>query len=542
MATNYPGSLDSYTAKTDGVDVIMAAHVNNMQDAIVAVETELGSNPKGAFTSVAAAIAAKVSKAGDTMTGNLAMSGFKVTGLGAPAADGDAATKAYVDATAQGLDVKGSVRAATSANITLSGLQTIDGIALSANDRVLVKDQSTASQNGIYLAASGAWTRAADADSSADVSAGMYVFVEEGTVNADSGFVLTTNNPITLGSTSLAFTQFTGTGQITAGNGLIKVGNTLDVGAGDGLSAMSDSIELALDGTTLSKSGAGLKVNAGGINNAEINAAAGIASTKLADWSADRNANGNKLINLAMPAASGDAATKGYVDGHANMPTSGQKSALVGSKGTPSAGNKYVTETDPAVDGARVRFLDDFFTDKDPRWTLSGTGGTYTQNVEVNGTGTLATGATTSNKAQLSFNGKRMTEKVKSPRVNTRAKLSATTEVSAVMAGLYNDDDNLVEILYDVSGSPGNFKYRTKSGGTETLVDSGLAADTSYHRFLINVDNGTSDVKFFIDNVNQQTINTNVPTALMEPRIGVTTKENADKQMTVDFFLLHADR
>lgn len=142
----------------------------------------------------------------------------------------DAYTKTEVDGLVTGLDFKQSVRVATTANITLSGTQTIDGVSVVAGNRVLVKDQSTASQNGIYVVAAGAWSRSTDADNSpaGEVTAGMYCFVEEGTVNADSGWVLTTNDAITLGSTSLAFAQFNGLGQITAGTGLTKTGNTLN--------------------------------------------------------------------------------------------------------------------------------------------------------------------------------------------------------------------------------------------------------------------------------------------------------------------------
>ena len=151
---------------------------------------------------------------------------------------------AAVDAARSGLDVKASVRAATTANITLSAVQTIDGVTLVAGDRVLVKDQTTASQNGIYVVSASAWTRATDADTSAKVTSGMFTFVEEGTTNADSGWVLTTNNTITLDTTSLAFAQFSGAGQITAGNGLTKTGNTLNVGAGTGIVANADDIAL----------------------------------------------------------------------------------------------------------------------------------------------------------------------------------------------------------------------------------------------------------------------------------------------------------
>ena len=178
-------------------------------------------------------------------TATVSLNAQKIGNLADPTAAQDAATKAYVDATRQGLDVKDSVRAATTANITLSAPQTVDGVALVAGDRVLVKDQSTASANGIYVVAAGAWTRATDADSSVKVTPGMFTFVEEGTANADSGWVLTTNSPVTLGTTSLAFTQFSGAGQVTAGAGLTKTGSTLDVGAGTGIQVNADDIALA---------------------------------------------------------------------------------------------------------------------------------------------------------------------------------------------------------------------------------------------------------------------------------------------------------
>jgi phage-related tail fiber protein len=179
----------------------------------------------------------------------------KLTNLTDPTNAQDAATKAYVDAARSGLDVKASVRATTTANITLSGTQTIDGVVLIAGDRVLVKDQSTGSQNGIYVVVSGgAWTRATDADTSTEVTPGMFTFVEEGTVNADSGWVLSTNSTITLGTTSLAFAQFSGAGQITAGDGLTKTGNQFDVvtASATRIVVSADSIDLATTGVSAS--------------------------------------------------------------------------------------------------------------------------------------------------------------------------------------------------------------------------------------------------------------------------------------------------
>ena len=164
----------------------------------------------------------------------------------------DAATKAYVDAVKQALDIKDSVRVATTADITISTAlnvgDTIDGVTLADGDRVLVKDQSTASQNGIYVAGSSP-VRSADANTSAEVTSGMFCFVEEGTVNGDNGFVLTTNDPITLDTTNLTFAQFSGAGQIIAGDALSKSGNTLNVND-DNITLEVNSDSLRIKGIT----------------------------------------------------------------------------------------------------------------------------------------------------------------------------------------------------------------------------------------------------------------------------------------------------
>jgi uncharacterized protein YjbI with pentapeptide repeats len=176
----------------------------------------------------------KLALAGGTMTGAIAMGTNKITGLGTPTDGTDAATKNYVDSAAQGIDWKASVRAATTAAVTLaSDLEngdTLDGVTLATGDRVLVKNQSTGSENGIYVVkASGAPDRSTDADTGAELTSNFAVFVEEGTVNSDQGYTLTNNGSITIGTTALTFTQFTGLGQIIAGTGLDKTGNTLDI-------------------------------------------------------------------------------------------------------------------------------------------------------------------------------------------------------------------------------------------------------------------------------------------------------------------------
>jgi hypothetical protein len=175
---------------------------------------------------------------------DIALGGYRLTGLADPQGAQDAVTKAYVDLVVQGLEPKQSVRAASTANIaTLSGPMTLDGVSLVAGDRVLVKDQTAATQNGIYVVAAGAWARSTDADVWGELVS-AYVFVESGTVNADMGYLSTVDPGGALGTTAVTFVQFTGAGQILAGAGLTKSGNTLDVGAGTGIAVAADTVGL----------------------------------------------------------------------------------------------------------------------------------------------------------------------------------------------------------------------------------------------------------------------------------------------------------
>ncbi len=189
-----------------------------------------------------------------------------------PTADAHFATKGYVDSVSEGLDVKQSCKVATTANITLSGTQTIDGVAVSADERVLVKNQSTASQNGIYLCKASSWVRADDLAAGAD-AAGAFTFVEQGSTNADIGFVCTTNKgSASVGSDSLAFSTFSSSGNVTAGNGLDKSGNELsvDLKANGGL--VIESTEVAVDLAASSITGT-LAISDGGTGATSASAA-----------------------------------------------------------------------------------------------------------------------------------------------------------------------------------------------------------------------------------------------------------------------------
>jgi len=207
----------------------------------VGMFTKLTVNAKGLVT--AATTATFNDLAAPTL--DVSWGGYKITNLADPVSLQDAATKNYVDSVAQGLDVKASVKVATTANITLSGTQTIDGITVSAGDRVLVKNQSTASQNGIYVASASAWSRSSDMDVWAELVS-AFTFVEQGTTQADTGWVCTVDAGGTLGTTAIAFSQFSGAGAYSAGNGLSLTGNTFSVQA---------------NGTSLDVSASGVRIN-----------------------------------------------------------------------------------------------------------------------------------------------------------------------------------------------------------------------------------------------------------------------------------------
>lgn len=216
-------------------------------------------------------------------TGTVDVGSARITSVDTPTQDSDAATKAYVDSVSQGLDIKESVRVATTAELTVTAsngpgtppsvgktltgpteVLVIDGVTLSLGDRVLVKDQDDGTpglsvDNGIYtvttlgVGGSVAWvlTRAEDADgetlnSDSEVTAGMFTFVSEGTDNANNGYVLSTNDTITLETTALTFTQFSGAGSVIAGDGLTKDGNTLDVvGTANRITVSADAVDIA---------------------------------------------------------------------------------------------------------------------------------------------------------------------------------------------------------------------------------------------------------------------------------------------------------
>lgn len=174
---------------------------------------------------------------------------------------GHAVNKGQLDAVAAsaatGTSIKDPVRAATTANITLSAAQTIDGVSVVAGNRVLVKDQSTGANNGIYVVAAGAWSRATDMDATGEVLPGTLVYVTEGTANGDKQFALTSDAAITVGTTAQTWGQITGSGtSYSGGAGLVLSGSTFDVGAGTGISVAADAV--SIDTTVVARKVSGI--------------------------------------------------------------------------------------------------------------------------------------------------------------------------------------------------------------------------------------------------------------------------------------------
>ena len=234
-------------------------------------------------------------------TGSVSLNSQTITNLADPVNASDAATKSFVEATSQGLDVKDSCVAATTANITISTAlnngDTLDGVTLSTNDRVLVKDQSTASENGIYVVGSSP-ARAADLAAGAD-AAGFFTFVEQGSVNADNGFVCTSNKgSAVVGTNNLTIAQFSGAGQVTAGDGLDKSGNTLSVDLKSNGGLVIESTEIAVDLAASSITGT-LAISDGGTGATSASAARTALGLAIGT---DVEAHSDKLTELATMA------------------------------------------------------------------------------------------------------------------------------------------------------------------------------------------------------------------------------------------------
>lgn len=231
-------------------------------------------------------------------TASVSLNSQKITNLANGTSASDAATVGQVQAASNGLDVKSSVRAATlGSNVTiataLTPSSTLDGVTLADGDRVLVKDQSDPIENGIYVVGSTP-ARASDADGAGELSGGSFVFVEQGTVNADTGWVVTSNGSLTPGTDANVWAVFSRAGELVAGSGLTKTGATL-----------------AVDSTVARTTGATFT---GPVEASHATSPAYKVSTGHGSGAAfDANGEG-KIIGVVDPTSAQDAATKAYVD------------------------------------------------------------------------------------------------------------------------------------------------------------------------------------------------------------------------------------
>ncbi len=254
-----------------------------------------------------------------------------LTSIPTPTNPTDPANKSYVDALSQGLNIKPSALVATTANITLSGEQTIDGVLTSASI-VLVRNQTTASQNGLYTSASGAWSRIAAMNTWAQVP-GAFTFVEQGTVNADTGWVCTSAAGGTLGTTAIAWSKFsTAGGSLVASNNLSDLGSAATARTNLGLGALatlaSITSSLISDATT-----AGLALLTA-VSVAAQRTALGLGSAALLTAGTAAN-NAVQLDGSAkLPAVDGSALT--------NLPSTGGITSL-GTQSTPSGTSQSLT-------------------------------------------------------------------------------------------------------------------------------------------------------------------------------------------------------
>jgi hypothetical protein len=235
------------------------------------------------------------------------MGGFKLTSVAAPTSGSDAANKSYVDSVAEGLKPKTAARAATTANIViataLNSGDVIDGVTLANGDRVLVKDQTAAEANGIYIVGATP-ARSTDFDSLSPIDEinGALVAIQEGTANAGKVFVQQGTVAV-LDTDPINFVFFNSSASLVGGDGITVSGNNVSVDHdGEGLQFVSTQLALELDGSTLSKSASGVKVADGGISNTQVNAAAAIAYSKL-------NLS-NSIVNADINASAAIDATK----------------------------------------------------------------------------------------------------------------------------------------------------------------------------------------------------------------------------------------
>ena len=309
----------------------------------------------------AAKVASDVIVAAGTnaFTADQSIGGFKLTNVGTPTANGDAANKSYVDTLVNGLDWKASVRAATTVAGTLAtsfeNLDVIDGVTLATGDRILLKNQAAGAENGIYTVnASGAPTRATDADVSAEVTSGIAVFVEEGTANANTQWALNTDDPITLGTTALTFGQVGAGTTYSAGTGLTLTGTVFAADFGTGSGKVTEGNDARLSdartpvGTALSS--AQVWVGSSGNLAAAVTLSGDVTITNAGVATVANQVRLSKVVTRETPSGTVNGSNDTFT--LAATPVSGTESVFVnGILQDSGAGNDYT------ISGLTITFL-----------------------------------------------------------------------------------------------------------------------------------------------------------------------------------------
>ena len=285
----------------------------------------------GEWTGVVGISASGSVLCGSLSDGTATLTTGVLSGLSAPTQDNHATNKAYVDSVSSGLNWRDPARVSTTTNITLSGLQTIDGVLVNEGDRVLVRSQTTGSENGVYVAGTGSWVRSSDFSSG---SANKYaVLVTEGDVGAGAGFVVTAESPYTIGTSNLVFTQFSGNPTANAGAGLSKTGNTLSV---------------VTDGTTTEISGNSIRVKDSGISASKL--AVGCVNTANI---VNGSVTNPKLANSSLTVSAGDGLQTGglvYLGSSVTLDVDGTVVRTAGNQSI--AGVKSFTDTTQSLNAS----------------------------------------------------------------------------------------------------------------------------------------------------------------------------------------------
>ena len=321
---NYNSTTGEFSAHLgNGLEINNGAI--RIDDSVVATETDLAdaisahnasSGVHGVTGNVVGTTDAQT-LSNKSLGSNLDAGAYRITNLGAPDQSTDAATKAYVDSVSEGLHIHASAVAATTGNISISNDlmvgDLIDGVTLAATNRVLVKNQDTASENGIYVVqASGAAIRAADFDQPSEVDGGDFIFVTGGNTNADTGWVQTSEAVVTIGTDPIYFTQFSGAGTFLAGNGLTLDGNTFEIN--ETITATRSFVQGEVETHSDATTGVhGVTGNVVGTSDEQTLSHKTLGEDTVLGADLDA-ASAYKIVNLEDPTSNQDAATKKYVD------------------------------------------------------------------------------------------------------------------------------------------------------------------------------------------------------------------------------------